>query len=103
MLQLSLLFSSWWVMNQRAQYAHRNQGKKTWLTDERIQLLNDIGFIWTPHQKQKQKDGGKTKKAAKSKREDSSSEEDGKKKDSSESTPKKKKAKKESNRETTDV
>ena len=38
-------------MNQRAQFAHRHQGKKTWLTDDRIQLLNDIGFIWTPHLK----------------------------------------------------
>ncbi|KAL7548655.1 hypothetical protein ACHAWF_011927 [Thalassiosira exigua] len=36
---------SWWVMNQRAQYAHRGQGKKTWLTDERIKLLNDIGEV----------------------------------------------------------
>ncbi|KAL7533671.1 hypothetical protein ACHAXR_005375 [Thalassiosira sp. AJA248-18] len=42
---------SWWVMNQRAQFAHRNQGKKTWLSADRIQLLNDIGFIWTPHLK----------------------------------------------------
>lgn len=50
---------SWWVMNQRAQFAHRNQGKKTWLTDDRIQLLNDIGFIWTPHSKKSS--GGKKK------------------------------------------
>mmetsp|Transcript_560 Transcript_560/g.958 ORF Transcript_560/g.958 Transcript_560/m.958 type:complete len:532 (+) Transcript_560:108-1703(+) len=50
---------SWWVMNQRAQFAHRNQRKKTWLTDDRIQLLNDIGFIWTPHLKRSS--GGKKK------------------------------------------
>ena len=42
---------SWWVMNQRAQYSARHQGKKSWLTNERIQLLNDSGFIWTPHVK----------------------------------------------------
>ena len=42
---------SWWVMNQRAQYTARNQGKKSWLTDERIQLLDGLGFIWTPHVK----------------------------------------------------
>mmetsp|Transcript_170 Transcript_170/g.276 ORF Transcript_170/g.276 Transcript_170/m.276 type:complete len:85 (+) Transcript_170:1281-1535(+) len=46
-------------MNQRAQFAHRNQRKKTWLTDDRIQLLNDIGFIWTPHLKRSS--GGKKK------------------------------------------
>mmetsp|Transcript_27764 Transcript_27764/g.50606 ORF Transcript_27764/g.50606 Transcript_27764/m.50606 type:complete len:517 (+) Transcript_27764:260-1810(+) len=50
---------SWWVMNQRAQFAHRNQRKKTWLTDDRIQLLNDVGFIWTPHLKRSS--GGKKK------------------------------------------
>ena len=38
-------------MNQRAQYAHRAQGQKTWLSEDRIQLLTDIGFIWTPHSK----------------------------------------------------
>ena len=36
-------------MNQRAQFAHQAQGKKTWLTEERIQLLDDLGFIWDPH------------------------------------------------------
>mmetsp|Transcript_35766 Transcript_35766/g.75315 ORF Transcript_35766/g.75315 Transcript_35766/m.75315 type:complete len:519 (-) Transcript_35766:1441-2997(-) len=56
---------SWWVMNQRAQFAYRNQGKKTWLSDDRIQLLNDIGFIWTPHLKRT--GGGKKKAAPKSK------------------------------------
>ncbi|KAL9189602.1 hypothetical protein ACHAXT_009277 [Thalassiosira profunda] len=57
---------SWWVMNQRAQYAHRAQGQKTWLSEDRIQLLTDIGFIWTPHSKKKagsKKGGSKAKKA----------------------------------------
>ena len=40
-------------MNQRAQWSHRNQGRKCWLTNERIKMLNDIGFIWTPHMKRK--------------------------------------------------
>ena len=54
-----------WTISQ--QFAHRNEGKKTWLTDDRIQLLNDIGFIWTPHLK---KMGGEKKKAAKAVSED---------------------------------
>ena len=57
---------SWWVMNQRAQYAHRAQGQKTWLSEDRIQMLTDIGFIWTPHSKKKagsKKGGSKAKKA----------------------------------------
>jgi hypothetical protein len=36
-------------MNQRAQFAHQSQGKKTWLIEERIKLLNDLGFIWNLH------------------------------------------------------
>lgn len=40
-------------MNQRAQWSHQNQGRKCWLTNERIKMLNDIGFIWTPHMKRK--------------------------------------------------
>jgi len=39
---------SWWVMNQRAQYQLLKQGKKTWLTPERVELLNGIGFEWNP-------------------------------------------------------
>mmetsp|Transcript_384 Transcript_384/g.834 ORF Transcript_384/g.834 Transcript_384/m.834 type:complete len:531 (+) Transcript_384:441-2033(+) len=77
---------SWWVMNQRAQFAHRNQGKKTWLTDDRIQLLNDIGFIWTPHLKRSS--GGKKKETSspgeedkKNEKEESKSKEDSKKKE----------------------
>eukprot|EP00571_Detonula_confervacea_P016425 CAMPEP_0172302518 /NCGR_PEP_ID=MMETSP1058-20130122/4216_1 /TAXON_ID=83371 /ORGANISM="Detonula confervacea, Strain CCMP 353" /LENGTH=610 /DNA_ID=CAMNT_0013013033 /DNA_START=44 /DNA_END=1876 /DNA_ORIENTATION=+ len=56
---------SWWVMNQRAQFAHRKQGKKTWLTDDRIQLLNDLGFIWSPHLK-RTSGGGKKKEKSES-------------------------------------
>ena len=52
-------------MNQRAQYAHRAQGQKTWLSEDRIQLLTDIGFIWTPHSKKagKNKAGSKAMRA----------------------------------------
>jgi len=32
---------AWWVMNQRAQFSHLKAGKKTWLTPERIQMLDD--------------------------------------------------------------
>ncbi|KAL7539173.1 hypothetical protein ACHAWF_006323 [Thalassiosira exigua] len=32
-------------MNQRAQYAHHGQGKKTWLADKQIKLLNHIGEV----------------------------------------------------------
>ena len=40
---------SWWVMNQRAQFAHQAQGKKTWLTEDRVELLDNLGFTWSPH------------------------------------------------------
>eukprot|EP00985_Skeletonema_marinoi_P018263 scaffold10166_cov127-Skeletonema_marinoi.AAC.7 len=40
---------SWWVMNQRAQHTQRQTGKSNWLTDERIKLLEDIGFVWSPN------------------------------------------------------
>mmetsp|Transcript_27486 Transcript_27486/g.58068 ORF Transcript_27486/g.58068 Transcript_27486/m.58068 type:complete len:535 (+) Transcript_27486:232-1836(+) len=39
---------SWWVMNLRAQLQLLKQGKKNWLTDERIALLDEIGFEWNP-------------------------------------------------------
>lgn len=68
---------SWWVMNQRAQFAHRKQGKKTWLTDERIQLLNDVGFIWTPHMKKSS--AGKNKKTTTSSENDKCKSKDEKK------------------------
>jgi hypothetical protein len=38
-------------MNQRAQYAQRHNGKNNWLTKERIKLLDDIGFVWSPNEK----------------------------------------------------
>lgn len=40
---------SWWVMNARAQFQSLVAGKKTWLTPDRIQLLNDLGFEWKPN------------------------------------------------------
>ena len=39
---------SWWVMNQRAQHQLIQQGRRSWLTQERIDLLNAIGFNWKP-------------------------------------------------------
>lgn len=39
---------SWWVMNQRAQYNLLKQGKKSWLNEDRVALLNAIGFDWNP-------------------------------------------------------
>jgi len=36
-------------MNQRAQHTQRQTGKSNWLTDERIKLLKDIGFVWSPN------------------------------------------------------
>mmetsp|Transcript_5937 Transcript_5937/g.12991 ORF Transcript_5937/g.12991 Transcript_5937/m.12991 type:complete len:544 (+) Transcript_5937:41-1672(+) len=39
---------SWWVMNQRAQFQLLRQGKKSWLTDERVALLDNLGFDWNP-------------------------------------------------------
>jgi hypothetical protein len=37
-----------WVMNQRAQFQLLKQGKKNWLSDDRLSLLNAIGFDWSP-------------------------------------------------------
>ena len=52
---------AWWVMNQRAQYRLLHQGKKTWLTEDRVRLLDDIGFDWEPTlesgKKKRSKDG----------------------------------------------
>jgi len=48
-------------MNQRAQYAQRNNGKTNWLSDERIKLLDEIGFVWTPNAKP-ESSGGSSKK-----------------------------------------
>ena len=38
-------------MNQRAQYAQRKNGKSNWLNEERIKLLDEIGFVWSPNVK----------------------------------------------------
>lgn len=39
---------SWWVMNQRSQYTLHTQGKKNWLSEHRMGLLNAMGFEWKP-------------------------------------------------------
>lgn len=39
---------SWWVMNQRAE---RKKGEKGWLSQDRIRMLDSVGFIWQPHGK----------------------------------------------------
>lgn len=38
-----------WVNYQRSQYKYFIDGKKSQLTQERIQLLNSIGFVWNRH------------------------------------------------------
>ena len=35
-----------WVGNQRNQYRLRSEGKKSQLTEERIKLLSEAGFVW---------------------------------------------------------
>jgi hypothetical protein len=55
-------------MNQRAQHTQRQTGKSNWLTDERIKLLEDIGFVWSPNARRcvsSLKAPAKTKKARK--------------------------------------
>ena len=37
-----------WVANQRAQYRLRREGKHSFLTEERIKKLEDLGFEWSP-------------------------------------------------------
>ena len=37
-----------WVANQRAQYRLRREGKHSHLTEERIKLLDEVGFEWSP-------------------------------------------------------
>ena len=39
---------SWWVMNQRAQYQMLRQQKKSWLSEDRVRLLDALGFEWNP-------------------------------------------------------
>ena len=36
-----------WVDTQRTQYRLRNEGKHSHLTEERIKLLEDLGFVWS--------------------------------------------------------
>ena len=64
---------SWWVMNQRAQYQLLKDGKKSWLSNERVQILDDVGFEWAPvsnKSKKKKKAKKKKKKNEKTKKED---------------------------------
>ena len=35
-------------MNQRAQYQRLRQGKASWLSQNRIRLMNILGFDWNP-------------------------------------------------------
>jgi hypothetical protein len=39
-----------WVKRQRRQYKLLQEGSDSTMTDERIQLLNDIGFVWDSHE-----------------------------------------------------
>eukprot|EP00547_Thalassionema_nitzschioides_P009489 CAMPEP_0194229778 /NCGR_PEP_ID=MMETSP0156-20130528/44066_1 /TAXON_ID=33649 /ORGANISM="Thalassionema nitzschioides, Strain L26-B" /LENGTH=308 /DNA_ID=CAMNT_0038962337 /DNA_START=38 /DNA_END=966 /DNA_ORIENTATION=+ len=39
-----------WVKRQRYQHNQRQQGKKSSITNERIQILNNIGFVWDSHE-----------------------------------------------------
>lgn len=38
----------WWVSDQRKHYKYKQSGKASWLTDEQIARLNEIGFVWDP-------------------------------------------------------
>jgi hypothetical protein len=38
-----------WVKRQRYQYKLKLEGKRSTLSDERVRLLNKIGFIWNSH------------------------------------------------------
>jgi hypothetical protein len=35
-------------MNQRAQYQLLRQGKSSWLSQDRIRLMDILGFDWNP-------------------------------------------------------
>jgi Helicase associated domain len=35
-----------WTANMRQQYRYKQLGKKSSLTDDRVELLNSIGFVW---------------------------------------------------------
>ena len=41
---------SQWVQRQRYQYRLRQEGKRSTLTDERVNLLENAGFVWNSHQ-----------------------------------------------------
>ena len=36
-----------WVAKQRTQYRLRREGKQTPLTEDRIKLLDEVGFVWS--------------------------------------------------------
>lgn len=38
-----------WVKRQRYQYKLKSEGKRSTLSDERVRLLDQIGFIWNSH------------------------------------------------------
>ena len=38
-----------WVKRQRYQYKIQQEGKSSTMTDERITVLENIGFIWDSH------------------------------------------------------
>eukprot|EP00536_Pseudo-nitzschia_multiseries_P003164 jgi/Psemu1/252411/estExt_Genewise1Plus.C_470054 len=38
-----------WIKRQRAQYKLRNEGKPSSMTDERIDALEQINFVWDSH------------------------------------------------------
>ena len=42
-------FRAQWVKRQRYQYKLKLEGKRSTLSDERVKLLNQIGFIWNSH------------------------------------------------------
>ena len=39
---------AYWVKRQRVQYKKFIEGKSFHITQDRIDILNDIGFIWDP-------------------------------------------------------
>ena len=42
-----------WVNKQRTQYRLRREGKQTPLTEDRIKLLDEVGFVWRVNGKKK--------------------------------------------------
>tara|TARA_B100001142_G_scaffold260516_1_gene262921 strand:- start:205 stop:453 length:249 start_codon:yes stop_codon:yes gene_type:complete len=42
-----------WVHTQRKQYRLRSEGKKSHLTEERIKVLSEAGFVWRVNGKKK--------------------------------------------------